>query len=49
MAAKITRDALEGYLDCETKAFLKLAGEEGHPLGVPHQSGSARVRPAKRI
>ena len=29
MAAKITRDALEGYLHCKYKAHLKLAGQQG--------------------
>lgn len=29
MAAKITRDALESYLYCKTKAHLKLAGHHG--------------------
>src|SRR5262249_8630096 len=29
MAAKITRDALEGYLNCKYKGHLKLAGEHG--------------------
>jgi predicted RecB family nuclease len=29
MTAKITRDVLEGYLNCKTKGHLKLAGEQG--------------------
>jgi predicted RecB family nuclease len=29
MATKITRDVLEAYLDCKTKAHLKLAGQRG--------------------
>src|SRR4051794_23067092 len=29
MAAKITRDVLEGYLRCKTEAHLKLAGHQG--------------------
>jgi predicted RecB family nuclease len=29
MATKITRDALESYLNCKTKAHLKLAGHQG--------------------
>ena len=29
MATKITRDVLEGYLHCRTKAHLKLAGQQG--------------------
>jgi predicted RecB family nuclease len=29
MATKITRDALESYLNCKTKAHLKLAGDQG--------------------
>jgi hypothetical protein len=29
MATKITRDVLEGYLHCRTKAYLKLAGQQG--------------------
>ena len=29
MLGKITRDVLEGYLDCKYKAYLKLAGEKG--------------------
>jgi predicted RecB family nuclease len=29
MATKITRDVLEGYLHCKTKAHLKLAGQQG--------------------
>src|SRR3954469_15789765 len=29
MATKITRDVLESYLNCKTKAYLKLAGQQG--------------------
>src|SRR4051794_19123113 len=29
MAAKITRDTLESYLNCKYKAYLKLAGQQG--------------------
>jgi predicted RecB family nuclease len=29
MTAKITRDVLESYLNCKTKAHLKLAGQQG--------------------
>ncbi|MGE5296271.1 MAG: TM0106 family RecB-like putative nuclease [Solirubrobacterales bacterium] len=29
MAAKVTRDVLESYLDCKTKAHLRLAGQQG--------------------
>jgi len=29
MAVKITRDVLEGYLNCEYKGWLQLGGEEG--------------------
>ena len=29
MATKITRDVLESYLHCKTKAHLKLAGQQG--------------------
>ena len=29
MATKITRDVLESYLNCKTKAHLKLAGHQG--------------------
>jgi hypothetical protein len=29
MATKITRDVLESYLRCKTKAQLKLTGQEG--------------------
>ena len=29
MATKITRDVLESYLNCKTKAHLKLAGQQG--------------------
>ena len=29
MATKITREVLEGYLNCKTKAHLKLAGQQG--------------------
>ena len=29
MATKITRDILESYLNCKTKAHLKLAGHQG--------------------
>ena len=29
MATKITRDVLEAYLHCKTKAHLKLAGQQG--------------------
>src|SRR5271165_7000853 len=29
MATKITRDILEAYLSCKTKAHLKLAGQQG--------------------
>jgi predicted RecB family nuclease len=29
MTTKITRDVLEGYLNCKYKGFLKLAGEQG--------------------
>src|SRR4051794_26524320 len=29
MTSKITRDVLEGYLNCRYKGFLKLAGEQG--------------------
>src|SRR3954447_630352 len=29
MATKITREVLEGYLHCKTKAHLKLAGHQG--------------------
>jgi hypothetical protein len=29
MAMKITRDVLESYLHCKTKAHLKLAGHQG--------------------
>ena len=29
MATKITRDVLESYLNCKTKAHLKLAGRLG--------------------
>src|SRR6516225_9217822 len=30
MATKITRDALESYLNCKTKGHLKLAGQQGN-------------------
>ena len=30
MAMKITRDVLESYLHCKTKAHLKLAGQQGN-------------------
>ena len=30
MATKITRDVLESYLNCKTKAHLKLAGHQGN-------------------
>ncbi len=30
MATKITRQILEAYLNCKTKAYLKLAGQQGH-------------------
>ena len=29
MATKITREILEAYLHCKTKAHLKLAGQQG--------------------
>ena len=29
MATKITRQILEAYLNCKTKAHLKLAGQQG--------------------
>ena len=29
MATKITRQILEAYLNCKTKAHLKLAGQHG--------------------
>src|SRR4051794_20614089 len=29
MATKITREILESYLNCKTKAHLKLAGQQG--------------------
>jgi hypothetical protein len=29
MAPKITREILEAYLHCKTKAHLKLAGQQG--------------------
>ncbi len=29
MLGKITREALEGYLNCKYKAYLELAGEKG--------------------
>ena len=29
MATKITREVLEAYLKCKTKAHLKLAGQQG--------------------
>ena len=29
MAAKVTRDVLESYLNCKTKAYLRLAGQQG--------------------
>jgi hypothetical protein len=29
MAAKITREVLESYLNCKYKGHLKLAGEQG--------------------
>jgi hypothetical protein len=30
MRARITREVLEAYLYCQTKALLKLAGQEGN-------------------
>ena len=30
MATKITRQILEAYLNCKTKAHLKLAGQQGN-------------------
>jgi len=30
MATKITRHILEAYLNCKTKAYLKLAGQQGN-------------------
>ena len=29
MVTKVTRDVLEGYLHCKTKAHLKLTGQQG--------------------
>jgi hypothetical protein len=29
MATQITRDVLESYLNCKTKAYLRLAGQQG--------------------
>jgi hypothetical protein len=29
MAAEITRDIIESYLNCKYKGYLKLAGEQG--------------------
>ena len=33
MATKITRDVLESYLNCKTKAHLRLAGQQGNVSG----------------
>jgi predicted RecB family nuclease len=43
MATKITREVLEGYLHCKTKAHLKLAGQQGSRSDYEELLAAARA------
>jgi predicted RecB family nuclease len=47
MASKITKDALEAYINCKLKAYLKIKGDQGSPSD--YASMLAQTRQAVRI
>jgi hypothetical protein len=49
MAMKITRDVLESYLHCKTKAHLKLAGHQGSMSDYEGMLVASRQEHGQRI